>query len=311
MILSTSILPFSNLIPNSTMCTDSKEISRERRRSFRAPRITTFTLLAYSLYALLSSPSPTSAQTSPPFFPVPVRSPATARTPTRFYILSGDSVGGEPKATPIPQFMSLDLTVSWPSNQPVWHQLLGGPRQYIFPAAISADGQTLIAFHLRTSFAMRYSIATNSWSSSMIKPDYASIQGVGAVTDPDTGLVYLAAGFTGLRDTMSVYDFKSDTITTAFRMPAPEVIFRARAYYANVWCKHTKSILYFGGYNVTLDRIASDNILTEFVPSTNTISNIVSPYSFRIPTVHQFSPLSFPFRLFRIIFTKTLTILAH
>ncbi|KAG0283289.1 hypothetical protein BGZ96_012345 [Linnemannia gamsii] len=258
------------------MYTDSNGSSRERRRSFRAPRITTLTLLAYSLYAFLSSPSPTSAQTGPPFFPVPIRSPATARTPTRFYIISGDSVGVEPNLVPIPQFMSLDLSVSWPSNQPIWHQLLGGPRQYIFPAAISADGQTLIAFRLGPSFAMRYSIATNSWSSSQIKPDYASMQGIGAVTDPDTGLVYLAAGFTGNRDTMSVYDFKSDTMTTAFRLPAPEAMFRSRAYYANVWCKHTKSILYFGGYNTTLDRIASDNILTEFVPSTNTLSTVAT-----------------------------------
>lgn len=100
------------------------------------------------------------------------------------------------------------------------------------------------------------------------------MQGIGAVTDPNTGLVYMAGGFTGNRDTMSVYDFKSDTITNAFQLPVD--ILRSRAYYANVWVKSRKSIFYFGGYNATLDRIASDNILTEFNPTTNTISTVVS-----------------------------------
>ncbi|KAG9062383.1 hypothetical protein KI688_005298 [Linnemannia hyalina] len=203
-----------------------------------------------------------------------VHSPGTARTPTRFYILSGDSVGVEHNFTSIPQFMYLDLAVSWPATQPVWHQLAKGPQQYIFPAVTSADGQTLIAFRFSPTFAMRYNIASNTWSPSQINPDHASLQGIGAVTDPDTGLVYMAGGFTGNRDTMSVYDFKSDTITTAFQLPVD--ILKSRAYYANVWVKSRKSIMYFGGYNAALNRIATDNVLTEFDPNTNTLSTVAT-----------------------------------
>ncbi|KAF9138259.1 hypothetical protein BGX30_009341 [Mortierella sp. GBA39] len=259
------------------MDTEDNNIPRERRWSTRTrvPRKTTnLALLGYSLFAFLSSLSLSSAQTGPPFFPVPIRSPGTARTPTRFYILSGDAVGVEHNFTSIPQFMYLDLTVSWPATQPVWHQLVGGPQQYIFPAAMSADGQTLIAFRLSPTFAMRYNVASNTWSPSQIKPDHALLQGIGAVTNPDTGLVYMAGGFTGNRDTMSVYDFKSDTITTAFQLPVD--ILKSRAYYGNVWVKSRKSIMYFGGYNAALSRIATDNVLTEFDPNTNTLSTVAT-----------------------------------
>ncbi|KAF9122149.1 hypothetical protein BGW39_009990 [Mortierella sp. 14UC] len=172
--------------------------------------------------------------------------------------------------------MSLDLAVSWPGSRPVWHRLTGGPTQLIYPAEMSADGQTLIAFRLGPSFAMRYNVAIDQWTPSQIKPEHPQLQGVGAVTDPSTGLVYLAAGFTGMRDSMAVYDFKSDTMITGFLLPRMDTAFRARAYYGNVWSKYRKTIFYFGGYNSTLDRIVTDNVLTEFDPVTNTMSTIAA-----------------------------------
>jgi len=171
--------------------------------------------------------------------------------------------------------MSLDLSVSWTGSRPVWHRLADGPQQYIYPAAASANGQTLIAFRLSPAFASRYDVATNSWSPSQINPAYGALQGVGAVTDPETGLVYLAAGFTGNRNSMSVYDFLTDTMTNSFQLPAQNVVFNSRAYYANVWSRYRKTAFYFGGYNITLDRNATDNVLTEFDPNTNTLSTVV------------------------------------
>ncbi|KAG0373510.1 hypothetical protein BGX24_011614 [Mortierella sp. AD032] len=172
--------------------------------------------------------------------------------------------------------MSLDLTLSWPGSRPIWHRLTGGPRQFIYPAAISPDGQTLIAFLVGPSFAMRYNVATDHWTPSQIKPAQPKLQGVGAVTDPSTGLVYLAAGFTGNRDGMSVYDFKVDTMNTTFLLPRQNIAFESRAYYANVWSNYRNTVFYFGGYNTTFDRIATNNVLTEFDPITSTMSTVVA-----------------------------------
>ncbi|KAF9923755.1 hypothetical protein FBU30_006190 [Linnemannia zychae] len=225
------------------------------------------------LIALLLNPYPSFAQT--PFIPIPVRCSATAKTSTRFYVLSGDAAeSGNPQS--IPQFMYLDLSVSWPGTRPVWYRLTGGPQQYLFPAAMSSDEQTLIAFQLSPTFAMRYNVKNDSWSSSQIKPQYGGMEGIGAVTDPTTGLVYLAGGFTGNRDAMTVYDFKPDTMITAFPLPAQNVAFESRAYYANVWSKYRKTAFYFGGYNASLERIPTNNVLTEFDPVTNLMSTVAT-----------------------------------
>ncbi|KAF9899488.1 hypothetical protein EC991_008799 [Linnemannia zychae] len=250
-----------------------KEKRARIRLYARVPK--TATLVACTLLAFLSS-TPSSFAQQEPFFPTPVRSPATARSPTRFYILSGDTGGNDSNIKTIPQFMSLDLTVSWPGSRPVWHRLTGGPMQYIYPAAMSADGQTLIAFRVNPSFAMRYNVATDQWTPSQIKPGHSQLEGVGAVTDSQTGLVYLAAGYTGVRDSMAVYDFKTDTMTTSFLLPRMDTTFMSRAYYANVWSSYRKTIFYFGGYNTTLDRIGTDNVLTEFDPATNIMSTVAA-----------------------------------
>ncbi|KAG0198558.1 hypothetical protein BGX33_012260 [Mortierella sp. NVP41] len=241
------------------------------RRYFCVPR-SADALVAYTLLTLALCPSPSTAQI--PFSPIPVRSPAFARTPTRLYIISGDAGGSEANVSTIPQFMSLDLTVPWSSRSPAWRRLAPGPHQYIFPAAASVDGKTLIAFHCTPTFAMRYDVESDTWTASNIKPAMAQMQGVGAVTDPDTGLVYLAAGFTSSRDAMSVYDFYTDTMASLFTLPPQDAVFRARAYYANVWSKHRKRIIYFGGYNTALKPIPTDNVITEFDPVTNTLSTI-------------------------------------
>ncbi|KAF9896725.1 hypothetical protein BX616_006873, partial [Lobosporangium transversale] len=126
----------------------------------------------------------------------------------------------------------------------------------------------MITFHSGSAgFAFRYSLITTHWTPSNLRIGNTDRQGVGAVTDPNTGLVYLAGGYTdNTRDIMSVYDFSTDSFTS---IPMNTTIFQSRAYYANVWCSRRKSILYFGGYNATLRPVTTDNVVTEFVPNEN------------------------------------------
>jgi len=213
------------------------------------------------------------AQSPPPtsFKPLSTVSPAFARTATKLYICSGNNT-----SINRPQFFSIDLSVPWNSSQPAWKELADGPTQLLFPAVFSVDEQTMVTFHSGTTFAMRYSVATNTWSPSKVNVTYGTFQGVNAVTDPTTGIVYLAAGYTSARSEMSVYDFAKDSmVSSPDPMPAPATIFQARTYYQNVFSKRRNSILYFGGYDSAFGGLPTQNVMTEFVPTTGVWRTLV------------------------------------
>ncbi|KAI1303946.1 hypothetical protein EDD11_005262 [Mortierella claussenii] len=228
----------------------------------KKPRRTRLSPITASLLVLsLLSFSPlTHAQSTTA--PLPAQGPAFARTNTRLYVL-----GGNLDKVFYGQFFSLDLAVAWNTSAPAWTQLNDGPQQSIFPAVFSADQRTMITFHSGTAgFAFRYSLATGQWEPSTLQPVAANLQGVGAVTDPDTGLVYLAGGYTdGTRNNMAVYNFGQDSFTST-TLPNSTALFPNRAYFTNVWTKKRKSILYFGGYDSSLKPLPMNNTITEFVP---------------------------------------------
>ncbi|KAF9948020.1 hypothetical protein BGZ70_002400 [Mortierella alpina] len=175
---------------------------------------------------------PTAAQGQSSPAPLPVSGPAFARSSTRLYIQGGTFANIN-----YGQFFSLDLAVDWNTTAPAWTQLNDGPQQNIYPAVFSADQQTMITFHSGgATFAYRYSVAKGQWTASTLQVQYGGYQGVGAVTDPNTGLV---------------------------------------AYYTNVWSQKRGSILYFGGYNTTLKPIPNGNVVSEYVPSTQTWSTLL------------------------------------
>ncbi|KAF9172522.1 hypothetical protein BGX21_005387 [Mortierella sp. AD011] len=136
----------------------------------------------------------------------------------------------------------------------------------------------MIAFHCGSVFAMRYEVASNTWTNSSVFEKYGYFQGIGAVTDPSSGLVYLAGGYTtSNRNSMSIYDFDTDSFQpNSPSLPNPATVFAARAYYGNVFSKQRNSILYFGGYNSTLDSIPKHNVVSEYVPSTGYWQSLIT-----------------------------------
>ncbi|KAF9907775.1 hypothetical protein EC991_010645 [Linnemannia zychae] len=222
-----------------------------------------------------------SAQTAPPAAdpgPVPVTGAASARATTRFYILSGlpSTANG---TLPLSQFFSLDLTQSWSSNTPAWTKLstIGAPKNRIFPATFSKNQKSLIVFRSgEPNYIRRYIVASGNWSPSAVNLTYGSREGVGAVTDPNTGLVYIARGYTDVSErSVDVYNVDRDILSELPLPPATEALAQ-RTYYGNVWCQPRKSILYFGGYALETQPAPTSPIITEFSPSNQTWTTLTT-----------------------------------
>ncbi|KAI7827543.1 hypothetical protein BC939DRAFT_475146 [Gamsiella multidivaricata] len=185
--------------------------SSKKPRCSRCRPSANSSLLAAAIL-LLANPFTLLSQAQTSSVPLTVSGPAFARTATRLYVL-----GGQYATINYGQFFSLDLANSWNSTTPLWTQLNDGPQQTIFPAVFSADQKTMVTFHSGNSaFAYHYSVVTGQWTRATVQAQYGDYQGIGAVTDPNTGLVYLAGGYTSAdRNSMNVYNFVTDTIVCA------------------------------------------------------------------------------------------------
>ncbi|KAF9899097.1 hypothetical protein EC991_009632, partial [Linnemannia zychae] len=212
------------------------------------------------------------------YTPAPVSSPAVARTLTHLFVVGG-TAGSNPSIH-IPQFLSLDLNIAWSTTAPAWFQhadnpwsnLNYGPLQDLFPAAFSADEKILYVFHIpRSNSPAQWDSGTEVWTSlDNVKFENATWQGIGAVTDPRTGLIYLAGGYNDdsnlsndpLFLAMDVFDPVSQSINRTHYSLPPNT-FQAKYYYGNVWCKDRSSILYWGGHSFS-EPLVEDDMVSEF-----------------------------------------------
>lgn len=223
-----------------------------------------------------STPTPSSLPSQgPDDGPVPVTGAAFARAATRFYILGGlPSTAND--TLPLGQFFSLDLTLAWNANSPAWTRLASGPKQRIFPATFSKNQKSLIVFRAgEPNYIRRYIVASGNWSPSKVNLTYGYREGVGAVTDPNSGLVYIARGYTDINErSVDVYNVDTDNISE-LPLPPATTFLAQRTYYGNVWCQPRRSILYFGGYALETQPAPISPDITEFVPSNQTWSTMV------------------------------------
>ncbi|KAF9154784.1 Acyl-CoA-binding domain-containing protein 5 [Linnemannia schmuckeri] len=201
-----------------------------------------------------SSPNEQKKTPTTYYTPTPVFYPAFARSVNKLYVLGGAKSGGI-RLTLLAQFMSLDLTIPWSAAVPAWTRLADGPRQYRFPGTLSSDEQTFFVFHVQgTNSPWQYNIKNDSWQESTANFEDAEFVGIEAVTDPGTGLVYLAGGYdsvnynAALMKTIDIFDPVSQTIHME-DLPDPTVAFPVRLFYKTVWIKTLNSVLYFGGKN--------------------------------------------------------------
>ncbi|KAG0210474.1 hypothetical protein BGX28_009284 [Mortierella sp. GBA30] len=224
-----------------------------------------------SLILLLERAVPVFGQSDP----IPVTAPAYTRYGSKLYISGGGFTRNLALQDTYAQFLSIDLSVAWDAANPVWNRLASGPKQYNFPAAMSSDGRTMAAFRTGdTAFTWLYNVAGDLWTQSKVTVPNPGLEGIFAVTDPISNIVYLAGGYkndTVLTD-MLVYHFDTDTITQS-TMPANGLL--NRRYYKGVWWAQKQSIIYFGGYHYgTGDPLP--NSLLQFTPSTNTWTTLAT-----------------------------------
>lgn len=207
------------------------------------------------------------------FTPTVVSGPAYARTITKLYVVGGtQSIASDAR---IGQFMYLDLLVPFTSTAPAWTQLTDGPRQSNFPAAFSSDEKVLYVFHIPgTNSPWQYSIADDTWQEvSATKFGNAGWEGIGAVTDPESGLIHLAGGYDDINakatalKIITSFDPVSQTIDSQ-SLPPPEKVFPIRWYYGNVWSQNRSSVIYWGGVNrdSRVPIAPVENGVTEFAP---------------------------------------------
>jgi hypothetical protein len=179
--------------------------------------------------------------------------------------------------------MALDLAISWNSTSPAWIKLKDGPIQTLNTAAFSSDEQAIFTFNvLNTNSAWVYNVQNNTWrESKTLTFETAGYSGITAVTDPNTGLIFLAGGY---EDPNAYWPYRRfmdvvDPITQTFRtvdLPDPLKFFTYRSYYGSVWSKHRNSILYWGGEN--RDHLFpgyANNSVTELVAETYSWSTLV------------------------------------
>ncbi|CAO3566265.1 unnamed protein product [Mortierella alpina] len=203
--------------------------------------------------------------------PTPVNSAAFARSRTKLYIHGGVVSSYGSTLAPQNQMVSLDLAVPWRANAPAWNILKPGPTLSQHSAIVSADEQTFVTFRTSASsgsayLSNKYHIASNSWELSAVKVQNPTKEGIQAVEDEVSGLVYLAGGFQSDDSQMYVYNVDYDSISM---FPMPSNYMEDRKGYEAVYLKSRKSIMYFGGAASTgsSGQISAD-LVTEFIPST-------------------------------------------
>ncbi|KAG9062432.1 hypothetical protein KI688_005347 [Linnemannia hyalina] len=220
----------------------------------RKPQRLLATTSALLLLSLLSSiPTPTLAQDG---FPVGTRRVGFTTLNDVLYIQGGFDVETSN------QFVSLDLSTSWPTTTPAWTILKDGQAtSHLTLSAISAGSNggskgSILAIGgmpARTgppSVLAMYDINSASWTNALnnVKPPYPALEGHAAVSDPNTGLIYIIGGYNGtttnfLYNTLSVYDPKSRMVASQQAGTAANSLTDVGA----VWSTKRNSILTFGG----------------------------------------------------------------
>ncbi|KAF9311832.1 hypothetical protein BG003_006917 [Podila horticola] len=214
--------------------------------------------------------------------PVPVTGASYARSRTKLFVQGGVVTANGITVAQQNQMFALDLSTPWSANNPAWIQLKSGPTQAYHSAVVSTDEQVFATFRntpsgsITNNLSYRFSIPANSWMQSTIKVQNPSREGVVAVKDPASGLVYLAGGFQSDDSQMYIANLDTDTLSM-FTMPSN--IMADRFFYSGVYLKSRKSIIYFGGTNSAYSSspsASSQNLVTEFVPSTGAWSNLIA-----------------------------------
>jgi len=157
---------------------------------------------------------------------------------------------------PSDQFIALDLSTSWTATSPAWSVLKDGQStSHLALASISAasnggaKGSILAIGGMGNpqlpAFFSSYDVNSAQWTNqTSIKAPYNYLEGQAAVSDPNTGLIYIIGGYgNNTFNQLSVYDPKAKSMVSQSAASAVTSLTDVGA----VWCSSRNSILTFGG----------------------------------------------------------------
>ncbi|KAF9976430.1 hypothetical protein BGZ65_007849 [Modicella reniformis] len=245
------------------MTSHSTTTQSRKRLAFRLLSITVV------LSTILSSSSPSCAHAQAP---VGTRRMGFAVLYDTLYIQGGYDLNASSR------FVSLDLSTSWSANSPPWKRLPDGQvTTHLALAPISAASNGGIKGSLLSiggidaaSFFSSYDVNAGAWQAwSSVKNPFTYLEGHAAVSDPNTGLIYIIGGNgNSTYNQLTVYDPKSKTTVSQASATAATSLTDAGA----VWLSERNTILTFGGSRAqpaAVEGLGDENLM-EFDPSSKT-----------------------------------------
>ncbi|KAF9375424.1 hypothetical protein CPC16_000738 [Podila verticillata] len=196
------------------------------------------------------------------------------------------------------QFFFLDLSTSWPDLSPAWTKLRDGQStaHLALTTVSSAYGGGSKGSIIATggmeapTFFSAYDIAGNSWSNltSVTKIPYTELEGHAAVTDPNTGLVYIIGGYmngTNIYNTLAVYNAGTKSMVSQQTATLATSLIDVSA----VWSTKRSTILTFGGSraNPSSPSAVTPATVNEYDPNTKSWSVMATSGDIPPPRLDQ------------------------
>ncbi|KAF9901846.1 hypothetical protein BX616_002111 [Lobosporangium transversale] len=171
------------------------------------------------------------------FQPVVVSSSASAFKELQgLYILGGYTAD---KSVNSQTFM-LDLSQSWDAVNPIVQKLPDGPLSWDMPSTLTADGQGWFALVNGTGYL--YDIKNSTWSTVLHNNSKINSEmGLKAITDPETGMIYVPNGHIE-KNQMSMLTVNLNT-TKIGSVPMPSG-FNTSSLYSAAWSASRKSMVF-------------------------------------------------------------------
>jgi hypothetical protein len=183
--------------------------------------------------------------------PSPTYAMSSVLAGTNFYVIGGKKplVGNASTGQDqtIAQTFALDLSTSWPTASPPWKDLNS---RYGFSGGFATsmpDNKTLLLFNTNSSSIalFNYNVQSNSWGDQIVVPSGIFAQfSPTPVTDPRTGLTYLATDSVGR--VMNVYNHASNNWSPS-QIPSNMLLEQYGA--GAVYNSARRSIMYLGGFS--------------------------------------------------------------
>ncbi|KAF9154545.1 hypothetical protein BGX20_004642 [Mortierella sp. AD010] len=187
------------------------------------------------------------------------------------YVLGGIPLLSTTRAVTSQTFM-IDLSASWNTSEPIYKKLPNGPIGSPGSAVAALSPNNQLLFTLVNNTIYTYDLESRAWNNVITNTNFSSFAGISAVTDPNTGIIYIPNGYTNPTLTsMLAIDSESETTNTI----AMDPMLAQSSYYSAAWNTELGSMILTGG---------TINGLYAYNPISNGWSNLTSLAKGDIPS---------------------------